>query len=119
MIHHPYTFPDVSTRSYFFGMDTSNLLGINPEMTTTTERLKSVSVRNRKCLFPSERKLKMFQIYTRRSCLMECRQAITLKVCKCVPFDLSGQSCKLKVSILYLIEQTVFQIRMSILKCVI
>ncbi|KAH1013764.1 sodium channel protein Nach [Dendroctonus ponderosae] len=92
LIHHPYKFPDLSLPSHIFEMNTNNLLGINPEMITATERLKSMPVRNRKCLFPSEKKLNMFQRYTRRGCLMECRLAMTLKVCKCVPFDLHSQS---------------------------
>jgi amiloride-sensitive sodium channel len=45
---------------------------ITPEVIKSHKRIKSLSVKRRKCYFEGERKLKYFKVYTQRNCETEC-----------------------------------------------
>jgi acid-sensing ion channel, other len=74
MVHSPFELPgsyDVIDIFIFdFGFELEVL--ITPEIIRTDEDLRSYKPEKRGCYFEHERKLKYFQVYTRRNCEFEC-----------------------------------------------
>ena len=63
----------------------SDLL-ISMKQTYTTEDAKQLSIGQRKCIFPDEIKLDIYnEEYTFTSCMKECRIKKSMKLCKCIP----------------------------------
>ncbi|XP_050309983.1 sodium channel protein Nach-like [Anthonomus grandis grandis] len=71
LIHYPYDIPDWSVRNTLCEISTNNFIGLNPEIITATDNIKGMSASDRKCLFPKERTLEMFESYTFHNCLNE------------------------------------------------
>lgn len=74
MVHSPYELPgsydviDVFIFDYGFELEVL----ITPEIIRTDDDLRSYTPEQRGCHFENERKLKYFQVYTRRNCEFEC-----------------------------------------------
>ncbi|PSN57565.1 hypothetical protein C0J52_00511 [Blattella germanica] len=58
--------------------------------------VERMNLKDRKCLFPNEQKLQIFNVYTYEGCLIECRLKHIIKVCKCVPYFFIGLQGKNK-----------------------
>ena len=69
---------------YAFGLSLDVV--ITPEVVTTDKDLIKFSPEKRFCLFPNEKKLRFFKIYTKRNCEVECLSNYTKKHCDCAPF---------------------------------
>jgi hypothetical protein len=89
-VHSPFELPgsadDSETIMFDFGYELEVL--ITPEIIRTDEDLKSYGPHARGCYFPGERKLRYFQVYTRRNCEFECFSTL-LKINRavnCTPF---------------------------------
>lgn len=57
---------------------------ITPKIMTATEKLKTIPLKKRQCLFNEERHLRFYRTYTERNCALECEANFTLDFCKCV-----------------------------------
>ncbi|XP_069675742.1 pickpocket protein 19-like [Periplaneta americana] len=79
-------------------------ISFNPKQTYTTEGARQLTIKQRKCVYEDEIRLVTSDIYTYRSCMIQCRMALARKLCKCVPFlykkldgfkycDLNGMQC--------------------------
>ena len=86
IIHHPAEFPTSSTSSLYIGSGDSHFVWIKPEITLTSENLKSYTFRRRKCYYSNERHLRFFKFYTMELCKLECLTNYTLNLCGCVPY---------------------------------
>ncbi|KAH1012570.1 hypothetical protein HUJ05_011708 [Dendroctonus ponderosae] len=56
------------------------------KQTYTTEDTRQLSIKQRKCIFEDEVKLKVDWIYTYTACTIECRMETAKRRCGCVPF---------------------------------
>lgn len=65
----------------------STELLISMKQTYTTEDARQLSVVQRKCIFPDELRLSIYddESYTFTSCMKECRLKKCVKYCNCVP----------------------------------
>jgi acid-sensing ion channel, other len=74
MVHSPYELPGsydlIDIFMFDFGFELDIL--ITPEIIRTDEDLRSYEPKKRGCYFEDERRLKYFQVYTRRNCEFEC-----------------------------------------------
>jgi acid-sensing ion channel, other len=74
IVHSPFELPgssdDYDTILFDYGYELEVL--ITPEIIRTDEDLKSYDPHERGCYFPGERKLRYFQVYTRKNCEFEC-----------------------------------------------
>lgn len=69
---------------------------ISMKQTYTTEDAKQLTIVQRKCIFPDEVKLDIYNDeYTFTSCMKECRIKKSMKFCKCVPpfYRTSSEFC--------------------------
>lgn len=59
---------------------------ISLKQTYTTEDARQLSIGQRKCIFPDEVKLDIYnEEYTFTSCMKECRLKKSMKFCRCIP----------------------------------
>ncbi|GAB0094040.1 NACH [Sergentomyia squamirostris] len=68
--------------------DFSSDILITMKQTYTTEEARQLSVGQRKCIFPNEKKIKSFPFdeeYTFTGCMIDCRMEKSLKLCHCLP----------------------------------
>ncbi|CAH1155369.1 unnamed protein product [Phaedon cochleariae] len=56
------------------------------KQTYTTQDTAQLSIKQRRCAFPNEIKLKVNKIYSYTACTRECRMKNAMKLCSCVPF---------------------------------
>jgi acid-sensing ion channel, other len=90
IVHSPFELPgsydDSETVLFDFGYEQEVL--ITPEIIRTDEDLKGYGPHERGCYFPGERKLRYFQVYTRRNCEFECFNTLlnTDQTYNCTPF---------------------------------
>lgn len=85
-IHHPYEFLDWSVDSMFLGLKIIKFISVSPILTECSANVASLDVKDRDCLFFSERKMNSFRYYTHHNCLTECRAKIIIRLCGCIPF---------------------------------
>jgi amiloride-sensitive sodium channel len=78
--------PRVKQQHFRLPLDQVVLAAIMPTMITTSDDIKHYPSERRECLFPSERQLKYFKVYTQQNCQIECKTNFTLEMCGCVDF---------------------------------
>ncbi|KAK9889769.1 hypothetical protein WA026_007148 [Henosepilachna vigintioctopunctata] len=61
-------------------------ISFSVKQTYTTEDARQLSVKQRHCVFPNERKLEVDHIYTYTACTRQCRMDSAMKICKCIPY---------------------------------
>ncbi|XP_044755808.1 sodium channel protein Nach-like [Coccinella septempunctata] len=71
---------------------TMRSISFSVKQTYTTEDTKQLSIKQRRCIFPDERKLEIDYIYTYTACARQCRMDTSMKLCGCVPFFYSISS---------------------------
>ncbi|CRL07758.1 CLUMA_CG020712, isoform A, partial [Clunio marinus] len=60
---------------------------ISPYMITTDDDVKRLKIEDRKCFLENEKNLKLFKVYTKRNCELECMSDHTNKTLGCVMLD--------------------------------
>ncbi|XP_031636172.1 pickpocket protein 28-like [Contarinia nasturtii] len=65
----------------------SNVIKIDPVLTTTTEKLRRFKPHQRECFYGDERQLHFFKMYTQINCKEECLANFTKQECGCVKFS--------------------------------
>lgn len=59
---------------------------ISMKQTYTTEDARQLSISQRKCIFPDERTLELYEgEYTFTNCMKQCRIKRSMALCKCIP----------------------------------
>ena len=54
----------------------------------TTEEYKAMSISKRGCLYPEEKDLKWFPVYSEANCFLECAWKRARDTCDCVPWHI-------------------------------
>jgi len=89
-VHSPFEMPkgieDENSFNFFYGQDLEVI--ITSEVIKSDESLRKILPKERNCYFEGEKKLKMFKIYTRKNCEMECLADFFLhdNDTQCVPY---------------------------------
>ncbi|XP_070508468.1 sodium channel protein Nach-like [Chironomus tepperi] len=89
-VYLPFEFPGEyehdTTNKFYYGQDLDVL--ITPEVIKSDESLRKFPPEKRNCYFEGEKVLKMFKIYTRKNCEMECLTNFYLELneTQCVPY---------------------------------
>ncbi|XP_050436565.1 sodium channel protein Nach-like [Adelges cooleyi] len=84
MVHASYQFPNAGD-----GLPVRALPGRRlsimtlPVITVSSNSVKRLSVDVRGCVFPDERLLYIYHVYTQSSCLIQCRMQLILSLCGC------------------------------------
>lgn len=84
MVHTSYQFPNAGDGVWLRSERgrRQNIM-ISPVITVTSHRVKDLSVAKRGCVFPDERELYIYHVYTQSSCLIQCRLEFILDTCGC------------------------------------
>lgn len=83
--HLPCEIPRFDKQFYRIPLNRSITLNISPSV-IVTEGLKNYNIKTRQCFFKEEKKLKLFKMYTRSNCELECIAETTKTNCSCTPF---------------------------------
>lgn len=84
LVHTSYEFPDTGTGVYVPYVQGSKLsLVVRPQFTISSDKIRALDIKTRGCMFPDERLLRIYHVYTESSCLAECRLDYILTMCKC------------------------------------
>uniref|UniRef100_A0A2S2NI48 Sodium channel protein Nach n=1 Tax=Schizaphis graminum TaxID=13262 RepID=A0A2S2NI48_SCHGA len=84
IIHTSYQFPNAGDGIWLKSEEGRRLnIMISPVITVTSSRVKDLSVATRGCVFPDERELYIYHVYTQSSCLIQCRMEFILFTCGC------------------------------------
>lgn len=95
MIHDIYNYPEWNTFKVIVAPLEYKSLSLDPEQTVATPEVRSLSLRDRKCVFTDEKSLKLYSNYSHENCLNECRIEKIVKLCSCIPFFYKNPYCKL------------------------
>lgn len=84
MVHTSYQFPNAGDGLWLKSERgrRQNIM-ISPVITVSNHRVKDLSVAKRGCVFPDERELYIYHVYTQSSCLIQCRMEYVLHTCGC------------------------------------
>ncbi|KAL3267896.1 hypothetical protein HHI36_007035 [Cryptolaemus montrouzieri] len=63
-----------------------NTISFSVKQTYTTEDTRQLSIRQRHCVFPDEKKLIIDHTYTYTACARQCRMDNAMKFCQCIPY---------------------------------
>ncbi|XP_014094082.2 pickpocket protein 28 [Bactrocera oleae] len=85
-LHSPNESPNVHETGVLIAPGNETKVRVRPDKTETTQKLRSVDTKYRRCLFHDERKLLYFAHYTQRNCEMECIAKMLLQHCGCISF---------------------------------
>ncbi|XP_068082934.1 pickpocket protein 28-like [Anabrus simplex] len=85
-LHSPADFPRVGQQYFRVPMNQEVVVAVAPDVITTSPELIRYKPLGRQCYFPSERRLRFFNVYTQQNCALECLTNHTLTVCGCVAF---------------------------------
>ncbi|XP_023715587.1 pickpocket protein 28 isoform X2 [Cryptotermes secundus] len=86
LLHNPTDFPNVVNQYFRVPLDRDVVIGIKPNVMSTSAELRSYPPERRQCFFTTERHLLHFSIYTQENCDSECYTNYTLKNCGCVAY---------------------------------
>ena len=86
VVHNPTEFPSVHDNYFRVNMDNDVVVGIKPRVMTTSDALRNYPPERRQCIYPEERHLLYFNMYTQDNCELECFTKYILKQCDCVIF---------------------------------
>lgn len=76
-----------SMHSFFYlPFGKASQFSVKPELTFTSDSVKTYSPDERQCFLNSERNLRFFNFYTKINCEEECLSNFTAKLCGCVHF---------------------------------
>ncbi|KAG5667482.1 hypothetical protein PVAND_015462 [Polypedilum vanderplanki] len=83
-LHDPYEFPSIFLQPFQYNFNIRTT--IQPQFITIDESLYNTDVSERNCFHPDERQLKIFKVYTKNNCLVECLTEFMIQKCDCVEF---------------------------------
>lgn len=63
----------------------------------TTPEFRSMSLNKRQCLYPDEKELHFFPLYSQSNCIMECAWLFSADQCSCVPWFLKDVLPRFKI----------------------
>ncbi|XP_048507724.1 sodium channel protein Nach-like isoform X2 [Athalia rosae] len=88
MLHDPYDYPDRNVENKLMGVGTEVFYSVNPEVTYSTDDVRSLPVSKRNCIFFDERPNFGGSIrrYSYHNCLAVCRSSTIFEKCGCVPY---------------------------------
>lgn len=90
MLHEPYDYPDRNAENKLVGIGEEVFLSVTPEVTYSTDDIRSLTVSTRECVFPDEGKTlnenTAMPNYSYRNCLALCRVQTIVNKCRCVPY---------------------------------
>ncbi|XP_060526084.1 sodium channel protein Nach-like isoform X2 [Cylas formicarius] len=86
MIHSSGDYPGIDALTKVLSAGELCYLQLKASKRESSPSVKSLTVRQRKCVFPNERTLKYFKLYTDSNCFMGCLANQTYKHCGCVPY---------------------------------
>ncbi len=95
LVHSPFEFPEVRGKGFVLSSGNIAYIGVGARRTTSTETVKGMSIARRGCILRDEPKedlvavgihMDVFDKYSRRSCLLECRAHYLNKTCGCLPY---------------------------------
>nr|CAD7575550.1 unnamed protein product [Timema californicum] len=84
-IHNPWELPDSTTSGNLIPPQWFMRVGMLAWSMYTTEEVRGLSVRQRRCRFPHESNLLISPIYSYNLCRMQCRMLLAHRLCGCVP----------------------------------
>lgn len=86
--HNPYEWPYLTKVQYYVEPNRSVEFSVIPKVIKPSKGLQIYEPAKRQCFFPSERRLKFFNIYTQANCRLECVWNLTLLECQCATFSM-------------------------------
>lgn len=86
IFHHPEHFVDLPPSPVIIQPGYFTKIAIAPSVLETDEDVRSLSHKDRKCIFPEENSVNFSSEYNFWACMTECRMRVTLELCKCIPF---------------------------------
>lgn len=93
IIQKPDDFIDMPSNVYIVQPGYRNKIYVTPSVYVTDETVRTLSLKQRDCLFEDENTLQFTTKYSYWQCISECRMQTVLKICKCIPFYYPHQ-CK-------------------------
>jgi amiloride-sensitive sodium channel len=105
LLHSPIELPRM--RSFGFAVQTGQetRVVIKPLISDASDSIRTVPVDKRQCVFENESKLKLFKIYSRKNCEMECVADLLQENCDCVLYYMpkmeGSKICNKKKAVCY------------------
>jgi len=86
IVHGPDDFPQDMAVVKSLPADREILMAVTPTSGYCTKAVRTLSPRQRECVFESEKKLNYFPVYSETNCIQECRIDLTAYYCNCSHF---------------------------------
>lgn len=88
MLHEPFNYPDRNARNKLIGIGNEVFISVTPEVTYSTDDVRTLPVSKRNCVFANERKhiRGSAKQYSYHNCLADCRMKTIFKKCGCAPY---------------------------------
>jgi len=86
IVHEPDDFPEDMATLKFLPAGSEMLAAVTPTSGYSTKAVRTLSPRQRRCVFNSEMKLTYFPVYSQTNCVAECRINHTVNYCNCSHF---------------------------------
>ncbi|XP_065087701.1 pickpocket protein 28-like [Ochlerotatus camptorhynchus] len=86
MLHMPNEFPQLSHQYFRVPLNQELMVTVTPTVMVTDERAGLYSPEKRRCYYTNERYLRLFKIYNKINCEIECLTNYTRRLCGCVQF---------------------------------
>lgn len=90
-LHNPVQLPEAGT-GVLMPEEEGKVFSVEviPSVTESSPNVRALSVTQRQCLFPDERRLSVFSTYTQQNCFLECRLRNIARFCGCHPYFFSA-----------------------------
>ncbi|KAG5673213.1 hypothetical protein PVAND_003277 [Polypedilum vanderplanki] len=85
-IHDPYELPSSFSKIMSMNTNANIEIYLEPQYITIDESLYDANISERNCYHSDERQLKIFKVYTKNNCLVECLTEFMIRKCGCVEF---------------------------------
>lgn len=86
IVHGPDDFPEDTAIMKLLPAGRETLRAVTPTSGYCTEAVRTLSPRQRECVFESEKKLTYFPVYSETNCIQECCNDHTIYYCNCSHF---------------------------------
>lgn len=97
-IHHRDDFVDSPTDWFTFQQSYHVKILIRPDVIHSSEKVRSLTINQRECIFQEENPLEFIKKYSFLSCLSECRVREIIRFCQCIPFHFHKKSIPMNFS---------------------
>ncbi|XP_046470375.2 sodium channel protein Nach [Neodiprion pinetum] len=88
ILHDPYDYPDRNAKNKLIRIDKEVFLSVTPEVTYSTDDVRSLPVSKRSCIFSDEGQdlTALMGNYSYNNCLAVCRMQTIFEKCECIPY---------------------------------